>query len=262
MDPRPLPPGFISQYDQNTQRYYYVDTSTGVSQWNHPLDVKPYSPSLVGQTSSQYPMQLPSPSTNPNPQGHYPLGFTDPSSIPSSVYSDQRPPSNYPPTTYGGGGQMPQSKDYAVSPYAMQQQSSSPYPQPTPSNYPSSYLQSGPYRSEERPTETYPYSSQPDYRAGYNPHGEAQSYVGATPHIQGPPSSKESKKEDKGMGGMGEMGKLLLGTGVGAAGGLLVGNFAKKKLKKKHHHHHHHHKGWKGKWKGWKGKGWKGKGWK
>ncbi len=24
MDPRPLPPGFISQYDQSTQRYYYV----------------------------------------------------------------------------------------------------------------------------------------------------------------------------------------------------------------------------------------------
>jgi hypothetical protein len=216
------------------------DTSTGVSQWNHPLDVKPYSPPPVGQTSSQYPTQLPSPNPNPNPQGHYPLGFTDPSS-------------NYSSTTYGGGGQMPQSKDYATIPYAMQQQSSSSYPQPTPSSYPSSYLQSGPYGSGEKPIETYPYSSQP----GYNPHGEAQSYVGAPPHIQGPPGSKDSKKkEDKGMGG--DMGKLLLGAGMGAAGSLLVGNLTKKKFKKKHHH-----KGWKGKgWKGWKGKGWKGKGWK
>jgi len=235
------------------------DTSTGVSQWNHPLDVKPPSPPLGGQTSSQYSMQLPSTSPNPNPQGHYPLGFTDPSSIPSSGYSDQRPglpqPSNYPPTTYGGGGQIPQSKDYATSPYGMQQQYSSPYPQPTPSNYPS--LQPGPYGSGEKPTETYPYSSQPDHRTGYNPHGEAQSYTGAPPHIQGPPGSEKSKVEDKGMGGIGGMGKLLLGTGMGAAGGLLVGNLAKKKLKKKHHH-----KGWKGKWKGWKGKGWKGKGWK
>ncbi|RIA88785.1 hypothetical protein C1645_825814 [Glomus cerebriforme] len=244
MDPRPLPPGFISQYDQNTQRYFYVDTRTGVSQWNHPLDV--YSPP-VGQTSSQS-IQFPSPSPNPNPQGHYPLGFTDPSSIPS----DQRPPSstlpqpsNYPPTTYGGGGQMPQS-DYGTSPYAMQQQ----YPQPTPSNYPSSYPQSGSYGG----------SGNLDYRAGYSPHGEAQSYVGVPPHIQGPSGSKESEKGDKSMGGIGGMGKMLLGTGMGAAGGLLVGNLAKKKFGKKHHHHHH--KGWKGKWKGWKGKGWKGKGWK
>ncbi|CAB4482255.1 hypothetical protein RhiirA5_465686 [Rhizophagus irregularis] len=244
MDPRPLPPGFISQYDQNTQRYYYVDTSTGVSQWNHPLDAKPYSPPPVGQTSSQYPMQLPTPSANPNPQGHYPLGFTDPNSS----------------ATYGGGSQIPQSKEYATIPYVMQQQSSSPYPQPTPSNYPSSYLQSGPYGSGGKPTETYPYSSQSDYRVGHNPHGEAQSYVSAPSHTQGPPGSKVSKKkEDKGMGGMGgagDIGKLLLGTGMGAAGGLLVGNMAKKKFKK------HKHKGWKGKWKGWKGKGWKGKGWK
>lgn len=202
-------------------------------------------------------MQLPSPSPNPNPQGHYPLGFTDPNSIPSGypgqqpVSSEHPQSSNYPSATYGGGSQMPQSKDY---PYVMQQQSSSPYPQPTPSNYPSSYLQSGPHGSGGNPTETYPYSSQ----SGYNPHGEAQSYVGVSPHIQGPPSSKGSKKkEDKGMGGVGNMSKLLLGTGMGAAGGLLVGNLAKKKFKK-----HHHHKGWKGKWKGWKGKGWKGKGWK
>lgn len=227
--------------------------------------MKPYSPPPVGQASSQSPMQLPSPSANPNPQGHYPLGFTDPNSI-SSGYSDQRPisseppqsqSSNYPSATYGGGSQMPQSKDYATIPYVMQQQSSSPYPQPTPSNYPSSYLQSGPYGSGDKPTETYPYSSQSDYRVGHNPHGEVQSYV-APPHIQETPGSKVSKKkEDKGMGGAGEMGKLLLGTGMGAAGGLLVGKLAKKKFKKMHHH-----KGWKGKWKGWKGKGWKGKGWK
>ncbi|CAI2181173.1 8436_t:CDS:2 [Funneliformis geosporum] len=122
MDPRPLPPGFISEFDPNTQRYYYIDKSTGNSQWNHPLDMKPPLQPMIEQTSSQYPQQFPSPI---NQQGHYPLGFTDTSLLPSS---DQRSTSSFPQP---------------------------PYPQPTSSNYPPPYPQPGP--------ELYPQSRQSNY---------------------------------------------------------------------------------------------------
>ncbi|KXS11372.1 hypothetical protein M427DRAFT_60785 [Gonapodya prolifera JEL478] len=36
MDPRPLPPGWISQYDANSARYYFVNTATGQSTWTDP----------------------------------------------------------------------------------------------------------------------------------------------------------------------------------------------------------------------------------
>lgn len=257
MDPRPLPPGFISEFDPNTQRYFYVDTSTGTSQWNHPLDAKPPLQPFVEQTSSQYPSQFPS-ILNPSQQGHYPLGFTSPGLLPSS---DQRStssfpqPSNYPPITYGG--QMPTSDSYASNPYSMMQQqqqqpptppqppysSPSPYPQPTSSDYPSPYPQP---RPEHYPQSNYPY-------------GEAQTYVG------GSSRTHDTHEQDKDKG----IGKVLLGAGsliggkhathgmgkvlLGAGGGLVAGKLAKNKLKK--------FKGWKV--KGWKGKGWKGKGgWK
>jgi len=292
MDPRPLPPGFISQYDPNTQRYFYVDTNTGASQWNHPLDMKPPFPPSVEQTSSQYPTQFP----NPNPQEHYPLGFTDPSSLPSSGYSDQRPPSsalpepsNYPPTTYGRGDQMPES---ATNPYAMmQQQSSSSYPQlpgppqqqsyPQPPQFPglsqptmqqqfsSSYPQppqlSGPPQQQSYPPplqpsgppQPTPFNYPPSYpQSGQSGPGQSQSYLNQRDHRTG---HGEATSYEKGMN-IGKVGKVMTGAVGGAAGGLLVGKLVKKKHKK--------HKGWKGKgwkgkgWKGWKGKGWKGKGWK
>ncbi|ETI29584.1 hypothetical protein G647_02037 [Cladophialophora carrionii CBS 160.54] len=33
----PLPPGWIAQWDQNSQRYYYVEQATGRTQWEPPI---------------------------------------------------------------------------------------------------------------------------------------------------------------------------------------------------------------------------------
>ena len=32
-----LPPGWVAQWDQNSQRYYYLEQATGRTQWNPPL---------------------------------------------------------------------------------------------------------------------------------------------------------------------------------------------------------------------------------
>lgn len=43
-----MPPGWITQWDQNSQRWYYVDQSTGRSQWDPPVHSPapqgPYAP--------------------------------------------------------------------------------------------------------------------------------------------------------------------------------------------------------------------------
>ncbi|KAI8825852.1 uncharacterized protein EV422DRAFT_563681 [Fimicolochytrium jonesii] len=44
-DSRPLPPGWITQWDANYQRYFFVDTSTGQSSWNDPRGPLPNAPS-------------------------------------------------------------------------------------------------------------------------------------------------------------------------------------------------------------------------
>merc|ERR1739841_188090 len=51
-DNRPLPPGWIAQYDQNHQRTFWVDTQAnggkGRSIWTHPLDDPEYQSSQNG----------------------------------------------------------------------------------------------------------------------------------------------------------------------------------------------------------------------
>jgi hypothetical protein len=37
-DTRPLPNGWISQYDPNSKKYFYVYTPTALRQWEHPAD--------------------------------------------------------------------------------------------------------------------------------------------------------------------------------------------------------------------------------
>lgn len=39
--PPALPPGWIAQWDGNSKKYYYVQLSTGVSQWDTPTDAAP-----------------------------------------------------------------------------------------------------------------------------------------------------------------------------------------------------------------------------
>ncbi|KAK6532514.1 hypothetical protein TWF281_006703 [Arthrobotrys megalospora] len=39
-----LPPGWIARWDQNTQHWYYVDTSTGRSVWERPVMQQMYAP--------------------------------------------------------------------------------------------------------------------------------------------------------------------------------------------------------------------------
>jgi hypothetical protein len=40
----PLPPGWISQWDPRFQRWYFVDTSTGLSTWDDPRFPSTYAP--------------------------------------------------------------------------------------------------------------------------------------------------------------------------------------------------------------------------
>ncbi|KAF1955203.1 hypothetical protein CC80DRAFT_536208 [Byssothecium circinans] len=46
--PPPMPPGWVCQFDQNSQRWYYVDQATGRSQWDppahNPAPQGPYAP--------------------------------------------------------------------------------------------------------------------------------------------------------------------------------------------------------------------------
>ncbi|CAG8570724.1 11636_t:CDS:2 [Funneliformis caledonium] len=191
MDPRPLPPGFISEFDPNTQRYFYVDTSTGTSQWNHPLDAKPPLQPFVEQTSSQYPSQFPS-ILNPSQQGHYPLGFTSPGLLPSS---DQRSTSSFPQP---------------------------PYPQPTSSDYPSPYPQP---RPEHYPQSNYPYGEAQTYVGGssrtHDTH-EQDKDKGIGKVLLGAGGLIGGKHATHGMG------KVLLGAGGGLVAGKLAKNKLKK----------------------------------
>ena len=72
-DTRPLPQGFISQWDENTKRYFFINTMTGQSQWDHPADQQgsQYTGSVATATDQNQPITYqPSPSADPNqPQG-------------------------------------------------------------------------------------------------------------------------------------------------------------------------------------------------
>ncbi|KAF1914207.1 hypothetical protein BDU57DRAFT_549431 [Ampelomyces quisqualis] len=48
--PPPMPPGWVQQWDQNSQRWYYVEQATGRTQWDPPahLPPGPYAPPPSG----------------------------------------------------------------------------------------------------------------------------------------------------------------------------------------------------------------------
>lgn len=57
-DPRILPSGWISQFDPNSQKFFYVYTPTGLRQWEHPAD-KPINGNRGENSSYQQPQQQP-----------------------------------------------------------------------------------------------------------------------------------------------------------------------------------------------------------
>jgi hypothetical protein len=64
--PPQLPPGWIAQWDGTSKKYYFVQLSTGVSQWDTPTDAAP-----VGGTPSQgaeHPYGQPPPGSDGQPQ--------------------------------------------------------------------------------------------------------------------------------------------------------------------------------------------------
>ncbi|KAJ3270357.1 hypothetical protein HDV01_007882 [Terramyces sp. JEL0728] len=81
---QPLPPGYIAQWDQNYQRYYYVNTKTGISSWDDPRAPQSYQPTLQTNTPPPYTPTIQNPQYRPaNPYG-YPAG--------SQQYPQQPPP--------------------------------------------------------------------------------------------------------------------------------------------------------------------------
>ena len=48
--PPPMPPGWIQQWDQNSQRWFYIEQATGRTQWDPPshLPPGPYAPPAAG----------------------------------------------------------------------------------------------------------------------------------------------------------------------------------------------------------------------
>lgn len=45
-----MPPGWVQQWDQNSQRWYYVEQATGRTQWDPPANLPPgpYAPPPTG----------------------------------------------------------------------------------------------------------------------------------------------------------------------------------------------------------------------
>ncbi|KAK9759414.1 hypothetical protein K7432_017659 [Basidiobolus ranarum] len=100
MDNRPLPPGWISQTDPQSNRTYYVNTNTGQSSWEDPR-IEYYGAQGNGQQHNSYNSPMPSafPDYNSYPgndshnvnktSGQAPLGFAMPSGPDSSC--DNKP---------------------------------------------------------------------------------------------------------------------------------------------------------------------------
>ncbi|KAI8927242.1 hypothetical protein BC831DRAFT_434979 [Entophlyctis helioformis] len=80
MDNRPLPPGWISQWDQTHQRYFFVNTATGVSSWDDPRNAMPMS------------APPPPPPGHQQPYGAQPYG--------AQPYGQQQPPYGAHPTVH------------------------------------------------------------------------------------------------------------------------------------------------------------------
>ncbi|KAJ3308270.1 hypothetical protein HDV04_001501 [Boothiomyces sp. JEL0838] len=80
---QPLPPGYIAQWDQNYQRYYFVNTKTGISSWDDPRGpITSYQPTLQA---------------NATPPPPYAPTIQNPQYRPANGYPGQYPPQQYAP---------------------------------------------------------------------------------------------------------------------------------------------------------------------
>ncbi|CAG8493081.1 17857_t:CDS:2 [Cetraspora pellucida] len=109
MDSRPLPPGWVCQYDHNYKRYFFVDTTKQppVSTWDDPRDASQPQSSTQGQ-GLYPPLQDNSPSF-PQPQPQPQTYLSSPQS-----YSQR-------PHSYHGEAQSYQSQSYPSQPYQSSQ---------------------------------------------------------------------------------------------------------------------------------------------
>ncbi|KAI0761750.1 hypothetical protein BC629DRAFT_1597274 [Irpex lacteus] len=101
-DARPLPPGWIQQYDRNYNTWFYVNTTTNPPQssWTHPAGPAPPPPANFAPPAG------PPPPNSPYGQQPYP---------PQSGYGQSPPPQQYGGgygSGYGGYGSPPPQQSY------------------------------------------------------------------------------------------------------------------------------------------------------
>ncbi|KAI8997595.1 hypothetical protein BDB01DRAFT_901953 [Pilobolus umbonatus] len=202
--PPQLPPGWISLWDENYQRYYYVEQATGKTQWEIPVavDHSP-SPSHTNQSFSQ---------GVDSPPAYSVSGYGQPSSQPGygqpptqSSYGQQPTQSSYgQPPTQSSYGQPPTQSSYGQPPTQSsygQQPTQSSYGQPPTQ---SSYGQPPTQSSYGQPPSQHGYgqqgaSPQTHGQLGYGQQGYSQptnnSFYGAS-------NAPSQGKDNKGIGKM------------------------------------------------------------
>ncbi|KAF9076665.1 hypothetical protein BDP27DRAFT_1313706 [Rhodocollybia butyracea] len=106
-DRRPLPGGWITQYDSNYRAWFYVNTVANppVTTWTHPLGPPPTSPPPNPYGPPPGPPPRNSEYGYNNPQGQY-SGYGgpgyQPSPPPQPYYGNSPPPQGYGSGGYGG----------------------------------------------------------------------------------------------------------------------------------------------------------------
>ena len=78
-----LPPGWATQFDQQSQRWFFIDTSTGHTQWEQPsfANLGNYNSTSITQPMRMAPQNF----TNP---------FESPAGVPSQYYAQSAGPMN------------------------------------------------------------------------------------------------------------------------------------------------------------------------
>lgn len=95
--PPSLPPGWIAQWDGSSKKYYFVQLSTGVSQWETPTDAAPVGGGTPAATSD-HPYGVPG-----GGSGQSEL-ITHPDGTQTIKYPDGRLEPVLPPGTEGSRG--------------------------------------------------------------------------------------------------------------------------------------------------------------
>jgi len=201
-DARPLPPGWIAQYDSNYNTWFYVNTRTTppTSSWSHPLDTQTQRP------SNNYGSQFNAPAGPPPGQNSYDNDYGQGRSQWSSPppqsswgsqnqgqWQPQSPGSYNQGGGYGYGGQQPT------------------YGGPQPSRYPSGASQPSWGGPPQGPT----YGQGQGYN--YGP-PQQERYLGNDP--QPMVAQQPAQQPRRGAG----IGTIALAGGAGLIGGALLEN--------------------------------------